>query len=48
MNFLDMTKDEKMYYEQIRVHDDDLDKALAVLGVLASIVLIMMLIMIFG
>ena len=27
MNFLDMTKDEKMYYEQIRARDDDLDKA---------------------
>lgn len=48
MNFLDMTKDEKLYYEQIRARDDDLDKALAVLGLLASIVLIMMLVTLFG
>ena len=48
MNFRDMTKDEKMYYEQIRVRDDDLDKALMVLGIIAAIVLVLLLIMIFG
>lgn len=48
MNFRDMTLDEKMYYEQIRAKDDDLDKALAVLGVLASIALVILMVMMFG
>ena len=48
MNFRDMTKDEKMYYEQIRARDDDLDKTLAVLAFIASVVTIILLAMMFG
>ena len=48
MNFRDMTKDEKMYYEQIKTRDDDLDKTLAVLAFIASVVTIILLAMVFG
>lgn len=48
MNFRDMTKDERMYYEQIRAKDDDLDKALAVLAFLAAIALVILMVMLFG
>lgn len=47
MNFRDMTKDEKDYYEHIRVRDDDLDVLIAILGVIAAAVLIGLLIAIF-
>ena len=47
MNFRDMTKDEKVYYEQIKVRDDDLDVLVGILGVIAAAVLIWLLIEMF-
>ena len=40
MNFRDMTKDEKMYYEQIRVRHDDFDLFLAILSLTAAVTLV--------
>lgn len=47
MNFRDMTKDEKDYYEHIRVRDDDLDMLVGILGVIAAAVFIWLLFEIF-
>ena len=47
MNFRDMTRDEKDYYNHIRVRDDDLDVLLAILGIIAAAVIIGLLIAIF-
>ena len=47
MNFRDMTKDEKVYYEQIKVRDDDLDVLVGILGVIAAAILIWLLIEMF-
>lgn len=47
MNFKDMTKDEKDYYEHIRVRDDDLDVLIAILGGIAAVVLIWLLMTVF-
>ena len=47
MNFRDMTKDEKDYYEHIRVRDDDLDVLIAILGGIAAVVFIGLLMAVF-
>lgn len=47
MNFKDMTKDEKSYYEQIRVRDDDLDKVLLILSIMAIVTFVAVMVIIF-
>lgn len=47
MNFRDMTTDEKSYYRQIKVRDDDLDVLLGILGTIAGAITIWCLIEMF-